>query len=272
MRLTCYGTGASEGIPALYCSCPLCENARMVGGKEIRSRHGSAVDEDIQFDLGPDFFYHIHALGLEPRSIRHLIITHQHADHYDQTQLANRKPPFALTEPLPLALIASKETLDFALPRIEGLQDCRIAPRIAVPYEEMRLDEQTTLTPLPAFHALQEGGALIYVLRRGGKALLYAHDTGPLYPEVLEWLTGQRLDAITLDCTGTYHGAGEHHLGFQGCEETFHALLQKNALKPDAKLVINHFSHGGGASHVQIEEVSRARGWIAAYDGLTVEI
>ena len=33
MKLKYLGTGASEGIPSLYCRCPVCENARKEGGK-----------------------------------------------------------------------------------------------------------------------------------------------------------------------------------------------------------------------------------------------
>ena len=42
-----YGTGAAEGIPDPFCRCPVCENARKKGGKEIRHRTMFRVNEEL---------------------------------------------------------------------------------------------------------------------------------------------------------------------------------------------------------------------------------
>lgn len=271
MKLKFYGTGAAEAIPALFCSCPVCEHARKVKGREIRTRHSSTVDGVIQFDLGPDFFYHIHCLGLEPRAIKHLIITHAHSDHFSPNEIGNRKDPYTLTGAAETQLIGNAYTLA-QVKKIAGEnEELNIRPVEAVHYRQIVLDEQTTLTPLPANHAPAIGGT-IYLLERGGKRLLYAHDTGPLFPEVLDWLAGRQLDAVSLDCTGAYLGAGQHHMQLSSCEDTVGALHANGGLKQDGICVINHFSHGGGATCEQLIMEAKKRGWIAAYDGLEIEI
>ena len=41
MNIQFLGTGAAEGIPALFCQCPLCRKAEAAGGREIRTRCGA---------------------------------------------------------------------------------------------------------------------------------------------------------------------------------------------------------------------------------------
>ena len=33
MKITFLGTAAAEGIPALWCECPICQQAKELGGK-----------------------------------------------------------------------------------------------------------------------------------------------------------------------------------------------------------------------------------------------
>ena len=273
MKLTFYGSGAAEAIPALYCSCRICENARKTGGREIRSRHMTTVDGDIQFDLSPDFFYHITALGMEPRNIRYLIVTHAHGDHFAPDPLNLHRHPFTLTEAVPIQLFCNERVAaqaEAAMEKGPEVSAVRIV-KIAL-YTPVALDGQTTLTALPAHHAPEAGGGHIYLLERKGCKLLYAHDTGMLFDEIYDYLAGRALDAVSLDCTGAYLGAGKNHMDIPGCEETVARLREIGALRKDATVVLNHISHGGGATHIDLEKEAQRRGWIAAYDGMVVEV
>jgi phosphoribosyl 1,2-cyclic phosphate phosphodiesterase len=273
MRLNYYGTGAAEAVPGLYCSCAVCENARKVRGKEIRSRHLSTVDNDIQFDLSPDFFYHITALGMEPRTIRHLIVTHAHGDHFAPDPLDLHRHPYTLTDVLPLHLICNETVAKKAEAAMEeGPAVSGVKLTVITPYAPIALDGETTLTALPAYHAPEAGGGYIYLLERMGRKLLYAHDTGIPDEKVFAYLAGRELDAVSLDCTGAYHGAGEHHLHLPGCEKVVGCFMETRALKRNAKVILSHFSHGGGATQADMEKEAVKRGWIAAFDGMTVEI
>ena len=51
------GTGAYEGIPALFCPCDTCREARKAGGAEIRSRSGALVDGTLKLDFPPDAYW-----------------------------------------------------------------------------------------------------------------------------------------------------------------------------------------------------------------------
>ena len=54
MLIDFLGTGAAEGIPAIFCRCAICENARRVKNKEIRMRTGVVIDKTLLIDFSPD--------------------------------------------------------------------------------------------------------------------------------------------------------------------------------------------------------------------------
>ena len=58
MKLTYYGTAAGEAWPGVFCSCALCQRARVLGGKNIRTRSQALIDDDLLLDLPPDNYLH----------------------------------------------------------------------------------------------------------------------------------------------------------------------------------------------------------------------
>ena len=52
MKIKYLGTGAAEGIPAIFCNCSICKNAKIIKGKEIRTRCQAIIDEEIIIDFG----------------------------------------------------------------------------------------------------------------------------------------------------------------------------------------------------------------------------
>ena len=64
MRVTYLGTGAAEGVPALFCNCKYCRAAKQRGGREIRSR-AQVLYDDLSVDFPPDAFYHAAVLGAD---------------------------------------------------------------------------------------------------------------------------------------------------------------------------------------------------------------
>ena len=56
MILTFLGTAAAEGVPAVFCNCKFCNEARRLGGKNIRTRSQSIVNDDLLIDIPADTF------------------------------------------------------------------------------------------------------------------------------------------------------------------------------------------------------------------------
>ena len=47
MKITYYGTAAGEAWPGVFCRCELCEKARALGGRNIRTRSQALVNQDL---------------------------------------------------------------------------------------------------------------------------------------------------------------------------------------------------------------------------------
>ncbi len=78
-RLTLLGTGTSDGIPMLGCSCPVCTsrdpmNTRLRTSAWLETEAGS-----ILIDCGPDFRQQALQHGIS--EISAIVLTHHHADH-----------------------------------------------------------------------------------------------------------------------------------------------------------------------------------------------
>ena len=82
MKLHFYGTGASEGVPAIFCKCKYCEKIRKMGGRNFRSRTSCQIDDELMIDFSADVFDHMRYGGLDMNQIEYLMITHAHCDHF----------------------------------------------------------------------------------------------------------------------------------------------------------------------------------------------
>lgn len=79
MKLTILGSGTSQGIPVIACSCPVCHSADK---HDKRLRSSAMLDikgKKIIIDAGPDFRYQM--LRNEVQDIRAILLTHGHKDH-----------------------------------------------------------------------------------------------------------------------------------------------------------------------------------------------
>jgi phosphoribosyl 1,2-cyclic phosphate phosphodiesterase len=118
MRIKFLGTGASEAIPAMFCRCRICENARKVGGKEMRTRAGVLINDDLMVDFSTDAYWHARNYGLDFTKLKSIIITHGHSDHFNVEDLTNnRNHAVQAFEPdyvylSPLKLYAEQKILD----------------------------------------------------------------------------------------------------------------------------------------------------------------
>lgn len=77
------GTGDSQGVPRIYCDCPVCREAREEAGINRRLRPSLQWLEPESgttwIDCGPDWGRQMEAAGL--RHIDRMLITHAHYDH-----------------------------------------------------------------------------------------------------------------------------------------------------------------------------------------------
>lgn len=274
MRITYYGTAASEAWPALFCDCKACELARKYGGKNIRSRSQTLIDDSLLIDFPPDTNYHVQVLGLDLRKVRTLLITHSHHDHYFPADIGMRSSNYAegLGEEKLLVYgndVVKKKWEEADKPR-ENI-DQYVTFREISPFETFETPDGYEITALLADHNPPEH-SLMYIIKKNGKQILYAHDTG-IFPKcVWEFLEGQFFQLVSLDCTALSRDWRIGHMGFQAVDEVCDRLRALKCINGETKLVLNHLAHHGDFTHDKICELENPKGYEVAFDGCFFEI
>ena len=102
MKVTFLGSGTSQGIPVIACSCAVCTSAD-TRDKRLRSSVLLQVDDkNIVIDSGPDFRYQMLRAGVT--HLDALVFTHEHKDH---TAGLDDIRPFNFRQEQPMDVYAS---------------------------------------------------------------------------------------------------------------------------------------------------------------------
>ena len=270
MKITFLGTAAAEAMPATFCNCKYCTEARRLGGKNIRTRSQSLIDDILLIDLPADTYFHFVQNGIEGDKIKTLLITHSHGDHCYPSELFLRTPPYAhnMREET-LRVFCGRGAYDKIL--AEGTPKNVEITKVSA-FDSFVADEYK-ITALPARHA-QGDDALFYIIERD-KTLLYAHDTGYFYDEVFDFIEerGFKFDLATFDCTNVDIKISDEggHMGIANIERVISRLEAMGAIDGDTVKVINHFSHNAGPLHHVLEARVEGKGWLVSFDGMSVE-
>ncbi len=278
MRVNYLGTGAAEGVPALFCNCEYCRAAKQRDGREIRSR-AQVLYDDLSVDFPPDAFYHASILGADLSAIRYLLVTHSHIDHFNAADFILRGYKYSrnLTEEC-LDIYANEEVCAVfeEATRREMRADVRekICLHPVGAFEELCFGDWRVHT-LAARHTSKE--PLVFLLEKGDKRVLHLCDTGLLPEDDYEYLQcvgGGKLSLVTLDCTFLYepHGENARHMGLDDCAEVLRRLEEMGLVGSGTRRVITHFSHNSVPSPALIARAEKEYGFLAAYDGMTLEI
>ncbi len=270
MKLTYLGTGAAEGVPALFCDCETCRNALSRGGRNVRTRSQALIDDALLIDFPCDTFSHCMARGINLSGVRHCLITHVHEDHFCPQELVYLDNGFTHPAPAYGLTLYGSEDVEPLLPAIERkrLRFIRVAP--FVPFSAGRY----TVTALKAAHSTDH--PYLYVVSDGETTLLYAHDTGLFPEETRAYLTahGTRFDLVSLDCTEGAKGGLTYptHMGLERnllCREW---MRREGLVDESTVMVLNHFSHNGlHAGYDDFVPIAAAHGFAVSYDGMEIE-
>ncbi len=273
MRITYYGTAAGEGWPGVFCRCPLCVEARRLGGRNIRTRSQALIDDGLLLDLPPDNQLHSLYYGLDLSRVRALLFTHSHSDHCYPEDLEFLREPYSHTYPGRMQVYGN----DAVAEKVERAAGALGGEKYRFDYHTVQVNrpfsaEGYDVLPLRATHAKGEL-CLFYRIAKGGKALLYAHDTGALTRENLDALAAQGgvLNLVSLDCTCQQHRDGRYHMGLPDAVEQRERLLALGLADGSTRWVVNHFSHNGGWLHEEMAREAEKYGFTASYDGMSVE-
>ena len=277
MKFHFLGTAAAEGIPALFCECAVCKEAREKGGRFIRTRSQALIDDDLLIDFNPDSYMHFLRYGIDAVQIRHCLITHNHSDHFYPEDLVMRLPDYANLDSESTLTVYGSSVVGKAMSI--ALYEDRAFHRLDFKQLKAYVSSQVgdyTVTPLTAIHG-PHTGPFIYLIEKDGKSILYAHDTHFFDESVWKFFKEhpRHLDLISLDCTSanvpemTYIG----HMNLNDNIKIKERLCALGCADEHSIFVCNHFSHNGDdVSYDTFKALAEPHGFLTSYDGLCIEL
>ncbi len=185
------GTGAGCGVPAFFCSCPACEEARL----NPRARRGNcgilvSGNKKLLIDTPPDLRHQLIRENIQ--TVDALLYTHAHFDHVGGLGELEYMVRLVTQEKLPL--YASREAIESIRNEFEYLEPC-LDFREIIPFSTLEYDG-INYKALPVAHA---PGTFGFLITSPEKDMFYACDTGPLPEETARQVRG--VDTLILDAT-----------------------------------------------------------------------
>ncbi|MBQ2710211.1 MAG: hypothetical protein IJF67_18195 [Clostridia bacterium] len=274
------GTGAGEGTPDPFCSCRVCENARKVGGKEIRTRSGFIAD-DVIVDLGSDFVAQCAHQRISLVDYEHLLISHTHGDHMNHTLIWERFVARKGREK-PLNIYLSHEGLRFFEEQYPVVGDkAWLADVNLIPLEigVARQIGSWKVTPLRGRHGTKfERNSTNYLMEKPGMKLHYALDSGYFFDDTFDALKGAKLDVLIMECTNpildrSVSGKRDGHMDYFTAMDTLEELYRLEAITASTQVYFTHISpnettHAEFAAHLAALDTPYRI--TAAYDGMEI--
>lgn len=282
MKIRYWGTAAAEGIPALFCDCKVCREAREKGGRYVRMRSQVMFDDSLLMDFGPDTYANTVRFGFDLSALKDMVITHVHYDHFYPTDLFCRQIGMGTVINTPTltlhgsADVREKAMRAWALDAPQGadklLKQNRVAFAEMLPYQTYEIGA-FKVTPLPATHDTEY--PYVYIFEKDSKTVFMYNDSGYLRDETMTWLKekGVQFDLVSYDCTYGEKCASARHMGIPNNLEMQRRFIENGNYKESTVSVITHFSHNiQTVGYGDMEKIARENGFVLAYDGLEIEI
>ena len=254
MRLTFLGTGTSQGVPVIACSCPVC---RSTDPHDKRLRTSALVEtnggEVILIDIGPDFREQM--LREQVTHLDGILVTHAHRDHVggiDDIRSFNhvqhqKMDIYANAEAA--AAIRRDYHYIFTHHEFPGLPEANLHEVGEVPF----MIGTTEVVPVRAMH--KDLPVLGYRIGPLG----YLTDTNHIAPQELDKFAG--VEVLVIDALRK-----QKHFSHYCLEEALEVIRY---LHPRAAY-LTHMSHEMGL-HAEVA-AELPEGVSPAWDGLRVEV
>lgn len=274
MKIKVLGTGASEGIPSLFCNCELCRKVRKIKGKDVRSRTSVLIDENYLIDFNSDNFLHWTENDIDFTRLKDIFITHNHEDHFLYTELR------MLSEWFSCSFRNERVTLhgnhDVILKVLERplYKYNKLYLHETCPFDIIKLDDGHIFTAVKAEHRENVQNDLNYIVEFKGKSFIYLCDTG-VYKDNQTWdfLKNYKFDAVISECTfGDYGRVSPGHQHFEDVLRFKEKFLSLGCIREDTPYYLTHFSHNIGLLHNELCEKTRQWGLKICYDGMDIMI
>ena len=255
MEITFLGTGTSQGVPVIGCTCAVCRSLDYRDKRLRVSVHLQVQGKSIIIDSGPDFRQQVLRERID--HLDALLFTHEHKDHtagLDDIRAYNfrqRQDMPVYAEPRVLKQLQQEFSYIFAEKKYPGVPQVQLMPLESD--TESFLVEGVEVQPIRALHYRLP----VLGFRIGG--FTYVTDANYLSPEALERMRGS--EVIVLNAL-----RHEPHISHFSLSEAVSILED---LAPQ-RAYLTHVSHMLGR-HREVE--ATLPDFIRlAYDGLRVTV
>lgn len=272
MKLHYLGTAAAEAIPAIWCNCEVCQKARKMRGKDVRTRSQVLINDDLMVDFPQDAYMHMLQNQLEFYKLKYVIFTHSHQDHFYPEEFAMRSRDYANNITEPIHVYGNNVCVE----RLQKTPEVDVGGRVIIHefhnFEPVQIGNYL-VTPLTANHDPREN-CLIYSIECGGKRILYSNDTGEYPEETWDYLEQNhlRFDLLSMDCTIGMKDSKNYHMGYPNILN-MKARFEKDGLVDENTTVIaTHYSHNFYLPYEELQKIMEKDHIIPSYDGMQVEI
>jgi phosphoribosyl 1,2-cyclic phosphate phosphodiesterase len=253
MKVTFLGTGTSQGVPVIGCTCEVCRSGNR---RDARLRSSVMIEQGdwrVVIDCGPDFRQQM--LRESVRSIDAILITHGHKDHLgglDDVRAfnyINRRPADVYASGEVRKIIKTEFSYAFEKNPYPGVPEIILHPITGKPFTV----RGETIIPIRALHYPPD--KFVYGFRIGD--FTYLTDAVSIAEEEKEKIRGSKV--IVLNALRK-----QKHYSHFNLEE---ALALMRELRPQRGF-LTHISHQMGKYSDVCKELP---GFVRlAYDGLSV--
>ena len=278
MKITFLGTGAAEGVPAMFCSCEFCKELRKKSPSYYRSRTQVMIDDKLSIDFPPEAYTNSVRFGVDLSALEILLVTHSHMDHFYAHDFILRGYKYAELEKNVLQIYGNSEVKSVFDECTRREMKSEVASHLNVTvvktYEAFAIGDYKILT-VPAVHGTKED-ALLYYVESKNSGYLHLYDTGALSDEAIDYFVKNNAKAqvVALDCTflEAPHKDGTRHMCITDCVDIINRLKSRGVADESTRFIITHFSHHSSPNEEKLKAIENKYSVTAAYDGLSIEI
>lgn len=270
-----WGTSGGTGVPSPFCRCFVCENARKVGGKEVRHRSAFRIDKKVMIDTGEDYVAQSARFQDDLFDVEHFLITHTHADHFNERVIWSR----AIGAKMPESTL----TIYFVDKAYDIVKTLKAQGNVK--FEKLEFGKtyrisDMEVTPLRGVHNtnIEDNSANYLIKLADGRLIYYGVDSGYYLDETFDYLKNYKLDILITECTYPRERPIEEsvptHMDLSRCVDNLDTLYKNGTIDENTKVFATHIDCRG-KNHAQLEEyfanIDRGYKVTVAYDGLSID-
>lgn len=280
MKIKFLGTGAYEGVPALFCKCDVCVRSQKAGGRNLRTRSQALIDDDLLIDFPPDTVAHFLKYGFDTQKIENCLITHSHSDHFYPEDMEIARKDYVHGHERTVNFYADGAAYNIMTERFNRaeMRDKLAGAVTANRVEVGKVIEvgRYSVMAVRANHAPWTS-PVVYAISDGNSKLLYGNDSGYFTEEGWGQLKSfcarfGKFDLVSLDCTcGINVGKRDNHQCFETNLQVFDRMESEGMIDGSTQRLAHHFSHNGGSTYGEMAEIAKPYGITVTYDGYETE-